>query len=80
MNLLETWRRVAKTKTFFHGFSYNSFQNVVRVLPSFSDWLRRLNPSLYYIYFKRDFFHNMASKNSREASSISNTFSYVDIG
>ena len=28
------------------GFSYNSFQNVVRMLPTFSDWLRRLDPSL----------------------------------
>ena len=45
MNLLETWRRAAKIETFILGFPYNSFQNVVRVLPSFSDWLRRLDPS-----------------------------------
>ena len=46
MNLLETWRRVAKIETFNLGFSYISFQNVVRVLPSFSDWLRRIDLSL----------------------------------
>ena len=28
-------------------FSHNSFQNVVRVLPMFYDWLRRLDPSLF---------------------------------
>ena len=42
MKLLETCRRAAKIETFILGFSYSSFQNVVRVLPSFSGWLRRL--------------------------------------
>ena len=46
MNLLKTWRRAAKIEKFILGFLYNSFQNVVRVLRSFSDWLRRLDPSL----------------------------------
>ena len=32
-----TWRRAAKMETFIFGFSYNSCQKVVRVLPSFSD-------------------------------------------
>ena len=47
MNLLESWRRAAKIETFILDFSYNSFQNVVRVLPSISDWLSRLDPSLF---------------------------------
>ena len=82
MNLLETLRRAAKIKTFILGFSYNSFQNVVRVLPTFSDWPRRLGPSLsnWVVAYKRDFFLNMASENSREALGFRNAFSYVDIG
>ena len=46
MNLPETWRHAAKIKTFILSFSYNSFQNVVRVLPTFFNWLRRCDPSL----------------------------------
>ena len=46
MKLLETWRSAAKIETFILGFSYNSFQNVVGVLPLFSNWLHRLDPSL----------------------------------
>ena len=66
MNLLETWRRVAQVETFIHGFRYNSVRNVVRVLPSFSDWLRRLDLSISnsVTAYKRDFFRNMASKNN----------------
>ena len=45
MNLLETWWHSVKIETFILGFSYNSFQNAVRVLPSISDWLRKLNLS-----------------------------------
>ena len=53
--------------------------NVVRVLPSFSNWLRRLdlsssNPVEAY---NRNFFRDMASKNSREALGVRNAFSYV---
>ena len=82
MNLLETWRRAAKIETFILGFLYNSVQNAVRVLPSFSDWVRRLDLSLFnsVIAYKRDFFQNMVSENSREALGASNSFSYVDIG
>ena len=56
MNLPETWRRPAKIETFILDFSYNSFQNIVRVLPSFSDWLRRLDPCLSnsVVSYKRD--------------------------
>ena len=66
MNLLETWQRAAKVKTFILGFPYNPFQNVVRVLPSFPDWLRRLHPSLSnsVVAYKQDFFRNMACENS----------------
>ena len=48
----------------------------------FSDWLRRLDPSLSnsVVAFKRDFFQNMVSENSREALGVRNAFSYVDIG
>ena len=35
-----------KIKTFMLDFSYDSFQNFVRELPTFSDWLHRFNPSL----------------------------------
>ena len=82
MNLRETWRRAAQIKTFILGFSYNSFQNVVRVLPTFFDWLRRLDPSLFNssVAYKRDFFRNMASKNSQETLGVRNAFSYIDIG
>ena len=82
INLLETWWRAAKIETFILGFSYNSFQNVVRVLPLFSNWLRRLDPSVSnsVVTCKRDFFRNMASENNREALSVRNTFIYVDIG
>ena len=61
--------------------SYNWFQNDVRVLLSFSDWLRRFDPSLLIsvVAYKRDFFWNMASKNSREASGVGNLLTYVDI-
>ena len=66
MKLLKTWRRAAKIETFILGFSYNSFQNVVLVPPSFSDWLHRFNPSLSnsVVAYKRDFFWNMACENS----------------
>ena len=82
MNLLETWRRAAKIETLILGFSYNSFQNVVRVLPTFSDWLRRLDPSLSnsVVTYKRNFSQNMASENNREPLSVGNAFNYVDIG
>ena len=48
----------------------------------FSDWLRRLDPSLpnLVVAYKKDFFQNMASENSREALGVRNAFSYVDIG
>ena len=80
--LFEIWRRAAKIGTFILGFAYNSYQNVVRVLRSFSDWLRRLDPSLSNSIkaYKRDFFRNMASENSREALDVRNAFRYVDIG
>ena len=82
MKLLETWRRAFKSETLILGFSYNLFPNVVRVLPSFSDWLRRLDPSVSksVVAFKRDFLRNMASENSREALGVTNASSYVDIG
>ena len=82
MNLPETWRRGAKIKTFILGFSCNSFQNVVRVLPTFSNWLCRLHPSLSnsVVAYKRDFFRNMTSEIVREALGIRNASSYVDIG
>ena len=69
-------------KTYILGFSYNSFQNVIRVLPTFSDWLRRLDPSLSnsVVAYRRDIFQKMASENSREALRVRNAFSYVDIG
>ena len=81
MNLPETLRRTAKIKTFILGFSYNSFQNVVRVLPIFSDWLRRFDPSVpnSVVANKRHFFRSMASENSREALGFKNAFSYVDV-
>ena len=66
--LLETSRRAAENETFILGFSYNSFQNVIQVLPSFSDWLRRLDLSLFNLQsvaaYKRDLFRNMGSENS----------------
>ena len=51
------------------------------MLPSFSDWFRRPDPSLSnsVVAYKQDFFRNMASKNSREALGVKNTFTYVDI-
>ena len=51
------------------------------MLPSFSDWLRKLDLSLSnsVVAYKRDFFHNMASENSRKALGVRNAFSYVDI-
>ena len=80
MNLLKAWRRAAKIDTFILGFSYNSFQNVVRILPSFSNWLRRLDPNLSntVVAYKQDFFRNMAIENRREALGVRNVFSYVD--
>ena len=36
----------AKIEAFILGFSYNSFQNVVRVLSTVTDCLRGLDPSL----------------------------------
>ena len=74
----------SKNKTFFLFFPYNSFQNVVRVLPTFSNWLRRLDPSLHnslnsIVAYKRDFFRNMASENGRKALGVRNAFSYVDL-
>ena len=82
MNLLETWRRAAKIKMFILGLSYNSFQNAVGVLPMFSDWLLRLNPSLpnSVVAYKRYFFRNMSSENSQEALGVRHAFSYVNIG
>ena len=58
MKLLETWWRAVKIETFILGFSYKLFQNVVPVLPAFSDWLRGLDPSLSnsVVAYKRDFF------------------------
>ena len=66
MNLPEAWRRAAKIETLVLGFTYNLFQNVVLVLPTFSDWLRRLDPSLpnLVVAYKRNFIRNMASVNS----------------
>ena len=80
MKLLETWRRAAKIETFILVFSYNSFQNVVQVFPLFSDWLRRLDTHFFnsVVAYKRDFFQNMASENSRKALGIRNAFSYAD--
>ena len=81
-NLLKTWWCVEKIESFILDFSYNSFQNVIWVLPSLSDWLRRLDPSLsnLAVAYKRDFFRNMASENSRKALGVRNAFSYVDTG
>ena len=47
-----------------------------------SDWLRRLDPSLSnsVVAYKRVFFRNMISENSREALDIRNAFTYIDIG
>ena len=52
------------------------------MLPTFSDWLRRLDPSLSnsVVAYKRDFFRKMTSENNREALGIRNAFIYVDIG
>ena len=52
------------------------------MLPTFSDWFRRLDPSLSNseVAYKHDFFRNMASENSREALGVRNALSYVDIG
>ena len=36
----------SKNQSIHSRFLYNSFQNVVQVLPMFSVWLRRLDPSL----------------------------------
>ena len=49
---------------------------------AFSNWLRRLDTSLSksIMVYKRDFFRNMASENSREALGFRNAFSYVDVG
>ena len=49
---------------------------------SFSGWLRRLDSSLFnsIVAYKRDFFRNITSENSREALAVRNAFSYVDIG
>ena len=81
MKLLETWRRAAKIETFILCFSYNLFQNVVRVLPSFSDYLRRLDPSLSnsVVAYKQNLFRNRVSENSREVLGVRNVISYVDI-
>ena len=81
MKLLESWRRAAKIETFILCFSYNSYQNVVRVFPSFSDWLRKLDPSLSnsVVAYKQDFLQNMESENSREALGVRNAFNYVNI-
>ena len=51
------------------------------MLPSFSDWLRRLDSTLSNsgVAYKLDFFRNMASKNSREALEVRNAF-MVDTG
>ena len=78
----ESWRHAAKIKTFILGFSYNLFQNVVRVFPSFLDWVRRLDPSLSNsaVAYKRDFFRNLASENNREALGVRNAFKFVNIG
>ena len=67
---------------FILGFSYNSFQNIVRVLPTLSEQLRRLDPSLPNSVeaYKRDIFQIIASENSREALGARNAFNYVDIG
>ena len=48
------------------------------MLPTFSDWLRRLEPSLSnsVVVYKQDFFRNM----SEEALGVRNAFSYIDIG
>ena len=72
MNLPEIQRRAAKIKTFILGFSYNSFQNVVRVLPTFSDWLRGLDLSLSnsVVAYKLDFFWNMTSEKSSIAEGL----------
>ena len=63
-------------------FFNNLLQNVIRVLPSFSNWLRRLEPSLSnsIVVYKRDFFQNIASENSQDALGVKNAFSYVDMG
>ena len=52
------------------------------MLPTFSNCLRRLDPNLSnsVVAYKRDFFPNIASENSREALGVRNAFSYVDIG
>ena len=82
MKLLGTWWRAAKIETFILGFSYNLFQNVIRVLPSFADWLRRLDLSLsnWVAAYNQDFFRNMANENSRKALGVRNAFSYVYVG
>ena len=51
------------------------------MLPSFPDWLRRLDPCLSnrVVAYKQDLFRNMASENSREALGVRNAFSNVDI-
>ena len=74
INLTVTWKRAAKIKTFILGFSYNSFENVVQVLPTFFDWLRRLDLSLSnsVAAYKRYFFQNMASENSQKTLGVIN--------
>ena len=81
MNLLETWRHVGKIETFILGFSYDSYQNVVRVPPSFFDWLYKLGTSLsnLVLAYKRDFFRNMIRENNREALLGRNAFSYSSV-
>ena len=53
---------------FFQVLTYSNFPNIVRVLPTFSDWIPRLDPSLSnsVVAYKRHFFRNMASENSRD--------------
>ena len=62
--------------------------NIVIVLKTCRGKIRILNTKYYespfenfrLVAYKRDFFRNMASKNSREALGVSNAFSYVDMG
>ena len=40
----------------------------------------RVSELICRIVYKRNFFRNVASENSREALGVRNAFSYVDIG
>ena len=71
-----------KSKHLFSVFRIVRFRISSECFRDFLDWIRRLDPILFnsVVAYKRDFFRNMASENSREALGVRNAFSEVDIG